>query len=92
MVLSHPDTSTAHAGESESFLSRSPSLSVLKKALFSFSSGADGVCMALEIYGNCIGTSVLQAKRKFCRFFFFFTHCIQMRDLNPWKIFVLSKI
>lgn len=75
MVLPCPDTSTAHAGESESILSSLPSLRVLKKSLFSFSSGVDGVYMALEMYGTFIGTSVLQTKRIYCRHFlwFFFT-------------------
>lgn len=71
MVLPCPDISTAHAGESESILSSFPSFRVLKKSLFSLSSGVDGVYMALEIYGTFIGTSVLQAKRIYHRHFLY---------------------
>lgn len=67
MVLPFPDTSTAHAGESQSFLPTPPSLRSLKKSLFSFFSDVDGVYMVLEIYGTFIGTSVLQARRTYCR-------------------------
>lgn len=95
MILPCPGTSTAHAGESESFLSSSPSVCVLKKSLFSFSSDVDEVYMPLEIYGTSIWTSVLWPKESIVGIFYryiFFYHCIHTSDLYPWKIVVHSKI
>lgn len=69
MVFPSPDTCTAGAGEGHSPFYQPLHPSVLKKSLFSFSSGVDGVYMVLEMYGTSIGTSVLQAKRIYCRHF-----------------------
>lgn len=74
MVLPCPDISTAHAGESESFLSSSPSLYVLKKWLLSFFFACWRSLCGLKNYGSFIGNSVLHAKRAYyCRHLHFFS-------------------
>lgn len=73
MVLPCPDISTARAGESACFRSRSPSLCVLKKLLLSFSLAVEEVYVALKNYGSFIGNSVLHAKNAYyCKHLHFF--------------------